>query len=156
MNSTSPEESFEALNDRERSLISRWKHTRSELIRRRVQQEVQAEMEVDTSLIRDSRPFIRMKVHSLFPSESNEEALLTIWEPNEEQLNPVEGTAIQFENLSVKSVKHEGLLQLTATGRTPFEQYCVDDETLHQRIGFTKCQFLNYAQSSCGLASRPM
>jgi hypothetical protein len=95
-------------------------------------------------------------VHSLFPSESNKETLLTIWEPNEEQLNPVEGTAIQFENLSVKSAKHEGLLQLTATGRTPFEQYCVDDETLHQRIGFTKCQFLNYAQSSCGLASRPM
>ena len=66
--STSPDEFFEALDSKEKTTISDWKERRLNMLQRRIQEEVVAELETDTSLERKSTPFIRVKVASIIPS----------------------------------------------------------------------------------------
>ena len=143
--STSPDEFFEALDSKEKTAISDWKERRLNILQRRIQEEVVAELETDTSLERKSTPFIRIKVASIIPSGKSkcDEALLTIWEPTEEQLQALkEGAAIQIQNLGVRQAPYDGLLQLTASNRTQMEAIDISGFTCNPGfVGHRKRQF---------------
>ncbi|CAB9523153.1 cancer type 2 susceptibility protein [Seminavis robusta] len=124
--SPSPEDFYHGLNNEGKSIIERWRAKRSAVLQRRIQQEVQAKIEEDESLIRHSTPFLRVLVashdRSLLDRAGericNEQGILTVWSPTEEQLGLFrEGGLIQVENLAARQ-KYEGRIQLSANGRT--------------------------------------
>lgn len=127
MKCPSPEEVFQSLNDDETSAVSRWKERRRILMQKRVQEEVEAEIETDLSLARESFPFLRLKVRSVCPESSTrkpEEALLTIWRPTEAQLSILkEGSAFQVQSLAVRQTHFDGLLQLTGNSNTIMQEF---------------------------------
>ena len=145
VNSTAPEDTFESLSVDERSTISRWKEKRNSLINRRVREEVESELEIETSLLRESTNFLRMKVHSIDPKKScNESAMLTIWQPTEEQLGFLkEGTTVEIHNLAVRESAFDGISQLVANSRTIIEPSTFEASFLADKIGFRHRRFLN-------------
>ena len=126
MASASPDELFQNFDDSESRVISNWKLKRATLIRQRVREEVEAELETDPTMVRRSTPFIRLKVISINCVASNrEEAVMTIWDPTEAQLNLLkEGQSFVVQNLAVGDAMKDGYLQLTANTRTAFEATC--------------------------------
>ncbi|KAL3928294.1 MAG: hypothetical protein SGBAC_012712 [Bacillariaceae sp.] len=120
MKSTFSEDTICALSDTDKACLLEWREKRAKLIRRRLKQEVEAELECEACLVRESVPFVRLRVHSLDLSQSkNEEAILTIWQPTDEQLSLLQdGCGVQIESLSVRNSKYEGMLQLTGNSRT--------------------------------------
>lgn len=146
MTSASPEEFFENLDSIEKMDVCKWKEKRCILLRQRIQEEVEAELETDISLSRESTPFIRVKVQSVHPSQKEEEALLTIWEPTEEQLNILkEGTFFQMQNTAVRESSYDGLLQLTASTRTAIESIDLNI-ALRSQIGYESRRFFSIIQ----------
>jgi hypothetical protein len=146
MQSQSPEDLFQSMSEQDKYLISSWKEKRHFLIRKRVQEEVEAELETDLSLVRESVPFLRLKVQSVqeSPSCKSEDALLTIWQPTEEQLSILkEGNILQFQSLSVRQTQFDGLLQLTGNSRTIIQEFELT-KSLHLSL-FNQAQrrFLN-------------
>eukprot|EP00980_Cylindrotheca_fusiformis_P020761 scaffold7755_cov104-Cylindrotheca_fusiformis.AAC.6 len=128
MKSHSPEEIFHSLDEHEKLAFLSWKEKRLFLVQKRVKDEVEAEIEGDHSLMRQSVPFIRVKVGSMqksaFPLSMRDEALLTIWQPKEEQLDLLnEGHAIEIRHISVRNALFNGVLQLTANGRTLMTEF---------------------------------
>jgi hypothetical protein len=123
----------------------RWQQQRIELIRKRVQEEVESELETETSLVRKSTPFLRAMVHSIDPKENRREcALLTIWNPTEDQRNIIkEGETVQAFNLGVRGASYDGTLQVSANGRTTIESYPIEDHSLIERVGFQPRQLLS-------------
>lgn len=127
MESLSPSDLFAGLSTEEKADIERWRHKRGAMLQTRIQQEVQAKIEDEPSLVRESIPFVRLLVRSYDRSlvsgrgavrKSVDEATLTVWSPTEDQLNLLrEGAVLQFENIAVRSI-YEGRLQLSANGRT--------------------------------------
>ncbi len=145
VNSTAPEDTFESLSVDERSTVSKWKEKRNSLINRRVREEVESELEIETSLVRESTSFLRVKVHSIDPKRScNESAMLTIWQPTEEQLGFLkEGTTVEIHNLAVRESAFDGILQLVANSRTIIEASTFEVSSLADKIGFRHRRFLN-------------
>lgn len=133
------------MTDDEKSEISKWKEKRSSSINRRVREEVESELEVETSLVRESTSFLRVKVHSIHPKSSvNESAILTIWQPTEEQLAFLnEGTAVEIHNLAVRHSAYDGVPQLVANSRTIIERFEFEASSLAKTIGFRHRRFLN-------------
>ena len=131
MKSMSPSEFFEGLHADEKAIVSKWREKRSSILRDRLQKEVEAELECDTSLIRKSTPFIRLLVQTRDVASQEEqprkaanceEALLTIWQPTEEQIGVLKaGAVLQLQNVAVRESKFDGLVQLTANSRTCLE-----------------------------------
>ena len=131
MESASPCDFYEQLSRCDQVLIDKWKEKRDLLIRDMAQKEIEARLEVDTALFRESTPFIRVFVRSynsfkIYNSTEEEDAcegaMLTIWNPSEQQLGLLrEGNVVKIRNLSVRASKHEGLLQLTAGAKTQME-----------------------------------
>ena len=148
MSSTTPEETYESFSNHDKDIISRWKDQRSSLIHRRVREEVESELETETSLIRESTNFQRVKVHSIDPKSScNESALLTIWQPTEEQLGFLkEGTSVEIHNLAVRESNYDGISQLVANNRTIIEPFAFQASSLVEEIGFQQRRFLNLFQ----------
>jgi hypothetical protein len=128
MKSMSPSEFFEDLHADQKVMVSNWREKRTSILRDRLQKEVEAELECDTSLIRKSTPFIRLLVQTRDVASQEEtppkaakceEALLTIWQPTEEQIGLLKGGAVlQLQNVAVRESKYDGLVQLTANSRT--------------------------------------
>jgi hypothetical protein len=147
MKNHSPEDMFHGLGEDEKSLFSAWKEKRCILMQKRVKEEVEEEIEADLSLIRESVPFIRVKVRSTEESLSSssmcEEALLTIWQPTDEQLTLLqEGHAVEVQNLSVRQTLFDGLLQLTGNGRTRMTEYNLV-KSVHARLqNYSRRRFL--------------
>ncbi|CAJ1940483.1 unnamed protein product [Cylindrotheca closterium] len=135
METTFPEDTICALSDPDKARLLEWKEKRGMLIRSRLKQEVEAEIECETSLVRESVPFIRMRVHSLdLSGYKDEEAILTIWQPTNEQLRLLQdGCGVQIENLSVRNSKYEGMLQLTGSSRTSM-QACAVPWSMHDKL----------------------
>jgi hypothetical protein len=131
MKSMSPSEFFEGLNADDKVIMSNWREKRSIILRDRLQKEVEAELECDTSLIRKSTPFIRLLVQTQdvasqeekpYKAAKCEEALLTIWQPTEDQIGVLKaGSVLQLQNVAVRESKYDGLVQLTANSRTCLE-----------------------------------
>jgi hypothetical protein len=72
--------------------------------------------------------------------------LLTIWEPTEEQLNILkEGTAFEIQNLAVRETPYGGLLQMTASTRTPIESIDLDVSS-QSHLGYENRRFLGVFQ----------
>jgi hypothetical protein len=144
---SSPDEVFVSLKGNEQEDITRWNDQRSKVIQQRLQDEVQAELETQSSLSlhRKSAPFLRVKVHSVNPRQGRcESGLLTIWNPNEEQLNLLkEGSFVQIYNLTVRDLLHDGHLQLTANNRTLVEGYSFDSPLFTGKIGYVARRYLS-------------
>lgn len=115
------------LSEEERLVLTSWIERRRALLQRRVQEEIEAELQADDSLLRTSVPFIRAKVHSVgtsksAPGPSSESALLTIWDPLEDQLRLLqEGAVLEFRDVAARP-PYEGLLQLSVSGRAVFRR----------------------------------
>jgi hypothetical protein len=123
MKSASPEHFFAGLAQDDKSEVTKWQEKRSVILRDRMQKEIEAELECDSTLMRESTPFLRVDVTSYDPRSqeglSSEEARLTIWQPTDEQVSALkEGTIVQVQNVSVRDTKYDGMVQLTANSRT--------------------------------------
>ncbi len=114
------------------------------MLRRRIQDEVEAELETETSLLRESSPFLRVKVHSIDPRDAcHESGLLTIWHPTAEQLSLLkEGSAVQIFDLAVRHSLFDGYIQLKANQRTVIEHFSIHISSIVDRIGYTERRFL--------------
>ena len=140
-----PEDAYDCLSEEDRLTVSKWNEKRRILLQKRVEEEVQAEMEADLSLVRESIPFVRLKVCSVEPCSSTkcEEAMLTIWNPTEDQLGTVlEGQSVEAQNLSVRQTMFDGFLQLTGNSRTVFEEFRPAKPSVPQPLAFRKRRFL--------------
>ena len=131
MKSTSPCSFYEQLSRCDQVVVDKWTEKRDTLLRDMAQKEIEARLDGDTAMFRESTPFIRVFVKSYNPIDTekateNENVcrggLLTIWNPSEQQLNLLrEGHVVRIRNLSVRDSKHEGLMQLTAGAKTQIE-----------------------------------
>lgn len=146
--STNPEDIFATMNESDREAITKWQAHRSSMIRRRIHEEVESELEVETSLLRESTPFVRIKVHSIDPIPTRTEScVLTLWQPTEEQLSLLkDGNAVQMQNLTVRESSHDGQLQLAANSRTVMEPCPIPPASLLEKIDFHHRYFLNLFQ----------
>lgn len=131
MTSASPDDFYQRLSGSDQAMIDKWKEKRDSLLCDMAQKEIEARLEGDSALFRESTPFIRVFVksynHAQTGIDADEEnacegAMLTIWNPSAEQLGLLrEGYVVRIQNLSVRASKHEGLLQLTAGAKTQME-----------------------------------
>ena len=131
MSSTTPEEIYETFSNDNKYIISRWTEKRSTLVHRRIREEVESELQTETSLVRESTNFLRVKVHSVDPKSScNENAMLTIWQPTEEQLGFLkEGTSVEFHNLAVRESTYDGISIITCLHHGKFD--CLSKTLTH-------------------------
>eukprot|EP00751_Fragilariopsis_kerguelensis_P034173 CAMPEP_0170968308 /NCGR_PEP_ID=MMETSP0735-20130129/43197_1 /TAXON_ID=186038 /ORGANISM="Fragilariopsis kerguelensis, Strain L26-C5" /LENGTH=331 /DNA_ID=CAMNT_0011387345 /DNA_START=11 /DNA_END=1004 /DNA_ORIENTATION=+ len=148
MTSSRPEEIHESFNDQDKDTFSRWKEQRSALIHSRVREELEAELETETSLTLESKRFQRVLVYSTNPKNSGREsALLTIWQPTEEQLGLLkEGTSVEINDLAVRDTIYDGNLQLIASSKTIIKSFVFQASSLIEKIGFRHRRFLNMFQ----------
>lgn len=133
------------MNENDQEILTKWHARRSSMIRRRIQEEVESELEVESSLLRESTPFVRIKVHSIQSKETRHEScILTVWQPTEEQLSILkEGCSVQIQNLAVRESSYDGRIQLSANSRTPIESYPIQSVSFMEQIGFRHRCFLN-------------
>jgi hypothetical protein len=115
-------ESFECLDESSKTEITRWNAQRAVLIQKRMQQELESKLEELGIDGKPSIPFLRVRVSSVvheqnetsFTQSDAEEAILTIWNPSNEQLDALqEGSIIRAQYLDTKSSCNLGLMQLT-------------------------------------------
>jgi len=131
MASASPGDFYEQLSRSDQVAIDKWKEKRDSLVRDMTQKEIEARLEGETAMFRESTPFIRVYVKSYIPTSTSintedentcEGAMLTLWNPSEQHLTLLrEGNVVRIRNLSVRASKHEGLMQLTAGAKTQME-----------------------------------
>lgn len=132
MKSSSQEEMYHELNSEETALVEKWRSKRGAMLQTRIQQEVQAKLEDEPSLERDSTPFIRLVVQSHDRSflgcgrrqkqraKLSNTAVLTVWSPTEEQLHVLrEGAVVRAQSMSAGKRMYDGKIQVTGNSRTP-------------------------------------
>jgi len=122
--SPDPEDFYYHLDTEGKHDIERWRLKRGGMLQSRIQQEVQAKIEDEETLVRDSTPFVRVLVRSFdrglldATKDNNDEAVLTVWSPTEEQLSLLrEGSVLRVENLAAPR-RYEGRFQFSANART--------------------------------------
>lgn len=152
MTKASPRDFYDQLSQSDQIMIDKWKDKRDHLLRDMVQKEIEAQLEGDTALFRESTPFVRVFMKSYnstngdaeeFTEGTCEGAMLTIWNPSELQLGLLwEGNVLRIRNVSMRSSKHEGLLQLTAGAKTQMEPVSFSSVPLAS-IGYAKRSFTN-------------
>ncbi len=111
--SPSPDLFLASLGQSEQNMISNWRAKRNILIQEKARKDISKYVENETNLFRKCTRFVQIRVKTWSNKDigdlediehKNDEAMLTIWEPSEEQMNMIsEGNVIQFRNLSVKS-----------------------------------------------------
>ena len=112
------------LNHSQQTQLDNWQSKRSALVQESTQKAVATILQNDTNLSRKSTPFVKFLVRacSSRPSPANYEAVLTIWNPTEEQINLFqEGCVIRCKNLGVKSSTAHPL-QLSANSNTSLDK----------------------------------
>lgn len=119
MKHPSPTDYYDELNISDRRIIDKWKENRSSNLHDRLVKEIEEKI---SELGKDSPPstsFIRLLVQTPEDHLSNyvthtHKAILTIWSPNEEQLDEIkENVTIRVKHADVKPVRFNGLLQLS-------------------------------------------
>jgi hypothetical protein len=121
----SPDEFVSGLDRETRNSVLRWQEKRKHLIAERMRQEMQARFE-DHGLDQEpSKPFVKFLLRDVRSRNgcvgAIHEAVLTIWGPTHGQLDLfVEGGVLRGRQLSVKEPSFDGVLRLSAGGRTGF------------------------------------
>lgn len=114
------------------------------MLRDRMREEIDAKLEEHEDLFRPSTPFLKIIVESSnrrndgkFPKNRCDEALLTVWNPSDQQLESIrDGALIRVKNLAVKDTRFDGILQLSANGRTEIKALSDDNHSLKEpKIG---------------------
>lgn len=156
MKSASPSDFYEQLSRSDQVTIDKWKDKRDSLLRDMTQKEIEARLDGESALFRESTPFIRAFVKSHNPDKDGivrenacEGAMLTIWNPSEQQLSLLrEGYVVSIRNLSVRSSKHEGVMQLTAGAKTQMESRTSSPipNNILASIGYSTRSFVNLFQ----------
>jgi hypothetical protein len=131
MRSGSPCDFYEQLSRCDQVVVDKWKEKRDTILLGMAQKAIEERLDGDTAMFRESTPFIRVFVKSYNPFNKKngtkketvcEGALLTIWNPSEQQLSLLrEGRIVRIRNLSVRDTKYEGLMQMTAGAKTQME-----------------------------------
>ncbi len=133
--SVSPELYYGNLESSLRREIDSWQHVRNERINDSIQKNITKSLENDLGTQRKYSSFIQCYVRGFVqnadkagnPSttKAGNEAMLTIWDPNEDQCSMLkEGAVIQCRNLGVSPSPTfpDGILQLSANKNTKIEQ----------------------------------
>ena len=114
-------ECFEQLDTVSRLLIENWNLKRSALLRDRMEQEIHSKLEELDNSSGPSTPFVKVLVRSHDPG--SEEAMLTIWNPSNEQFDLLRnGSVLSFQNLDCKHSRFDGMVQLTGNSSTPISK----------------------------------
>jgi len=112
------------LNHTQKTQLDNWQSKRSALVQEYTQKGVAKILQNDTNLSRKSTAFVKFLVRacSSRPNSTNHKAVLTIWNPTEEQINLFqEGCVIRCKNLGVKSSTAHPL-QLSANSNTSLDK----------------------------------
>lgn len=134
VNNQSPSDFYEELSSSDRRIVDKWKEIRSSLLRDQLVKEIEekiSELGKDTS---PSTSFLRLLVQTPEDHLSNsttqaQQATLTIWSPNEEQLDAIkENATLRVKNAEVKQMRFNGLLQLSGGSSVELR-----DGTSHER-----------------------
>ena len=127
MEHASPSDFFDSLESDDKDTIRRWQEKRAPLLRNRVEQEIAAKLEETQDDFASSTPFIRVLVSSSTLKERtgladelvSEEAVLTVWNPSEEQVETLKnGCILRLKNVVVRDNRFDGRLQLSGNSRT--------------------------------------
>ena len=128
MSSLEPNSFYTKLNRSEKDQVDNWNLKRNSLIQEKTQRSLLTIMRDDEQLTMKSTPFIRFLCRGAFASKNeshdNNETILTIWNPTEEQINLLrEGCVVRGKNLGAKYAEG-GLLpkQLIANSNSYFEE----------------------------------
>jgi len=101
-----------------RKEILEWNERRSKLIADSVRKRVEFQLN-ESLLISKSVPFVRVLIQNVNNPSMDEQAMLTLWNPSDEQLGALsEGSKVRLENLTVKDSRYEGLIQLSGNRST--------------------------------------
>ena len=121
------------LSQREQESVDSWVNRRSSLIQLKSQRIISQRLETEPGMSSwKSSRFIKINVRALVKrghSEPNvatkdgNEAMLTLWDPSEEQLSLLqEGRVVYFENVAVKEKEIDNLLQLSIRGKATMKE----------------------------------
>jgi breast cancer 2 susceptibility protein len=122
--SESPEKLYRRLDDLGKSSVDGWNRKRAALLQRSIQKAISERIAEDDASTRKITPFLRLLVKSTDCKKSLkcEEAVLTVWQPTDDQLDVLqEGSILRFRELSVRPDRYDGMLQFTASSRTSME-----------------------------------
>lgn len=133
--SVSPELYYGNLESSLRREIDSWQHVRNERINDSIQKNITKSLENDFGTQKKYSSFIQCYVRGFvqnadnpgnpFTTKAGNEAMLTIWDPNEDQCSMLkEGAVIQCRNLGVSPSPTfpDGILQLSANKSIKIEQ----------------------------------
>lgn len=129
---TCQNEYYSKLSQIEQAAVDSWVHRRSSLIQLKSQRIIYQRLETETGMSWNSSRFIKINVRALVRRGDNSdssvtvkdgnEAILTLWDPSEEQLSLLqEGAVLHFQNVAVKEKKIDNLLQLSIRGKAKME-----------------------------------
>lgn len=119
MSNQSPSSFYDELSSSDRRIVDKWKEDRSSMLHDRLFKEIEDKI---SELGKDTPPstsFLRLLVqargdHLLNSKIQGHQATLTIWNPNEEQLDEIkEKVIVRVKNAEVKPIRFNGLLQLS-------------------------------------------
>jgi hypothetical protein len=89
------------------------------MIEERVRAEIDARLEEDGIADDVTTPFLRCRVRSPSSQLFGREAILTVWDPSEQQLEVLQqGATVRFKHVVAKEADSDGRLRLSANGRT--------------------------------------
>lgn len=116
-----PEDFLDGADEATKRSIHAWQEKRKHLIAERIRQELEARFEEHDLDEKQSKPFFKLVIQDKDSSPGcQKQALLTVWGPSSEQLELLrEKAVVRGRQLSVRT-KFDGLLQLSANGRTIF------------------------------------
>jgi hypothetical protein len=122
----SPNEFLSQTNVATRKSINAWTLRRKHLIAERIRQELEACFEEKDLDVKPSKPFLKLIVRDVVHDErldnDSSHAFLTIWGPTSSQLEILqEGAELRARQLSLRDIKYDGMLQLSANSRTHFQ-----------------------------------
>lgn len=116
---------FDDLDDSSRADIDRWSSKRAVALQTRMQMELAAKLEELDFDTEPSIPFVKVLVASCSVNcavgvdSSDEEAILTIWRPSNEQLDALtEGVVVRVKNIDTKAGRFDGRGQFSGVSST--------------------------------------
>ncbi len=147
----SPEIFYSNLDPTKQREIDKWQSRRTAMINDNVQRYFTKALQGEVGMQRKCSSFLRFQVRALTRGKKNSDeskaksgnrAILTVWDPTEDQLDVLkEGAFVQVKNLGVSSSLKEGILQLSAYKRTTFERFDIDPQEALKLVGCSKRRF---------------
>lgn len=142
----SPSIFYEKLNPSQQKEIDEWMSKRNAMINDNVQKSITKSLQSEPGMQRKCSSFVRFYVRALTSKQKQQksnEAMLTIWDPTEEQLEMLkEGVVFQCRFLGVTSSFKDGMLQLSAHRSTIIEKIDIHPPLQAlQMVGYSKRKF---------------